>query len=102
MCTIADWQRNTPTMKDGLFRRIAEDVTAHAGEIRRVSLYRDGEPLLDKKLPDRVAILKQGGIRQVSISTNVTLLDEERSRALLEAGLDWDRITELKALGAIT
>ena len=88
MCTIADWQRNTPTMKDDLFGAIADDVTAHADEIRRVSLYRDGEPLLDKKLPDRVAILKDGGIRQISISTNVSLLDEERSRALLEAGLD--------------
>ena len=24
MCTIADWQRKTPTMKDALFRRIAD------------------------------------------------------------------------------
>lgn len=88
MCTIEDWQRNTPTMKDGLFRRIADDICAHAEQVKRVSLYRDGEPLLDKKLPDRVAIMKHGGVREVSISTNVSLLNEERSRALLEAGLD--------------
>lgn len=88
MCTIDDWQRNTPTMKDDLFRRIADDITAHSDEVKRVSLYRDGEPLLDKKLPDRVAIMKDGGIKEVSISTNVSLLDEERSKSLLEAGLD--------------
>lgn len=88
MCTIDDWQRHTPTMKDDLFRKISDDIIAHANEVRRVSLYRDGEPLLDKKLPDRVATLKQGGIRQVSIASNVSLLNEERSSALLEAGLD--------------
>ena len=88
MCTIDDWQRHTPTMKDDLFRRIADDITAHAEVVKRVSLYRDGEPLLDKKLPDRIAILKQGGVKQVSISSNVSLLTEERSKALLESGLD--------------
>ena len=88
MCTIADWQRHTPTMKDGLFQRIADEIIAHRHEVRRVSLYRDGEPLLDKKLAKRVAILKDGGINATSISTNVSLLDERRSRDLLEAGLD--------------
>ncbi len=88
MCTIDDWQRNTPTMKEPLFRRIADDIIDHKDQVKRVSLYRDGEPLLDKRLPDRVAVLKEGGIRQVSISSNVSLLNEERSRALLEAGLD--------------
>ena len=88
MCTIADWQRNTPTMKDDLFQRIADEIIDHRHEVKRVSLYRDGEPLLDKKLPSRVAILKDGGVGGISISTNVSLLTEERSRALLEAGLD--------------
>jgi len=88
MCTIDDWQRNTPTMGEDLFDRISLDVIKHRNEIKRISLYRDGEPLLDKKLPRRVRILKNGGIKQVSISTNVSLLNEERSEKLLEAGLD--------------
>ncbi len=88
MCTIDDWQRHTPTMKDDLFKRIADEVIDHRDEVKRVSLYRDGEPLLDKKLPDRVAMLKDGGVNATSISTNVSLLTPARSRALLEAGLD--------------
>ena len=88
MCTIADWQRHTPTMKDDLFQRIADEAIDHRDQIKRISLYRDGEPLLDKKLPDRIALLKEGGINATTISTNVSLLNEERSRALLEAGLD--------------
>ena len=88
MCTIADWQRKTPTMKDALFRRIADEIIQHRDEVIRVSLYRDGEPLLDRKLPDRIAYLKDGGVGATSISTNVSLLDEERARSVLEAGLD--------------
>lgn len=88
MCTIEDWTRDSPTMKADLFKKISDDLIAHAGELKRVSLYRDGEPLLDKKLPDRVAILKDGGIRQVTISSNIGLLNEKMARALLEARLD--------------
>jgi sulfatase maturation enzyme AslB (radical SAM superfamily) len=53
MCTIGEWQRHTPTMKDALFAKIADDICSHADEVRRVALYRDGEPLLDKKLAKR-------------------------------------------------
>lgn len=88
MCTIDEWERSSPTMKDELFDRIADDLIAHADQLKRVSLYRDGEPLLDKKLPQRIAKLKNGGIRKVTISSNVSLLDEAKSRELLEAGLD--------------
>ena len=88
MCTIDEWERSSPTMKDDLFDRIAEDLIAHAGHLKRVSLYRDGEPLLDKKMPERIARLKAGGIRQISLSSNVSLLNEQKSVELLEAGLD--------------
>ncbi|MEO5375299.1 MAG: radical SAM protein [Alphaproteobacteria bacterium] len=88
MCTVSDWARGTPSMKEPLFRKIADELIANAGTIRRVSLHQDGEPLLDKALPDRVAYLKDGGIRDVGISTNVSLLDEANARRLLEARLD--------------
>lgn len=88
MCTIAHWDRGARPMTDELFSRIASEVVEHAGEIKRVSLYRDGEPLIDPKLPGRIATLKEGGVKDVCISTNVSLLTESKSRELLEAGLD--------------
>jgi hypothetical protein len=88
MCTIGDWTRHAPVMKDALFSRIADELGEHAATVRRVSLYRDGEPLLDKKLPERIALLKAKSIREVAISTNVSLLDQRRGRAILEAGID--------------
>ena len=50
MCTIDDWERKSPTMKDELFLKIADDLGANSSSLKRVSLYRDGEPLLDKKM----------------------------------------------------
>jgi len=88
MCTIADWERGALLMKDDLFEKIVEEVIEHADVLKRVSLYRDGEPLIDKKLSDRCAVLKEGGIKKVSISSNVSLLTEEKSIDLLHAGLD--------------
>ncbi len=88
MCTIEDWERGGRPMTDELFTKIAAEVIQHAPEIKRVSLYRDGEPLIDKKLAGRVATLKEGGVGNIAISTNVSLLNEARARDLLKAGLD--------------
>lgn len=88
MCTIEEWSRKSPAMKDGLYKKIADELIQNRDQLKRVSLYRDGEPLLDKKLASRVAVLKDGGIPEVAISTNVSLLDEKRASDLLDAGLD--------------
>lgn len=88
MCTIADWNRKDGVMKDDLFEKIASELEQHADEVIRVHLYRDGEPLLDKKLPQRIKRLKYAGVKKVGISTNVELLDGPRSAAILEAGID--------------
>ena len=88
MCTIEDWDRKARPMTDALFARIASELIDHADEVSRVSLYRDGEPLMDKKLSNRVAVLKEGGIRNTHISTNVSFLTESKARDLLHAGLD--------------
>lgn len=88
MCTITDWERGSKPMNDELFKKIADEIIVHSNEIIRVSLYRDGEPLIDPKLAQRTALLKQGGIKDVTISTNVSLLTEEKAKDLLNAGLD--------------
>lgn len=89
MCTINDWQRDFKPMTDALFAKIAGELIEHKDEVKRVSLYRDGEPLIDKKLARRVALLKAGGIKSTAISTNVSLLTAERAEELLHAGLDY-------------
>ena len=88
MCTIEDWERGAPSIKDNLFKKIADEIVDHADEIHRVSLYRDGEPLIDKKMPNRISLLKDGGIKNVALSTNVSLLNPKKAEDLLHAGID--------------
>ncbi len=50
--------------------------------------YGGGEPLLNPELVKMVRFCKENGMR-VGFSTNGTVLTEERSRELIEAGLDY-------------
>ena len=49
MCTINDWERNYPVMRDEVFNKISDEIIDNKEFVKRVSLYRDGEPLIDKK-----------------------------------------------------
>ena len=70
MCTINDWERNYPTMKDDVFNKISDELIEYKRYLERVSLYRDGEPLLDKKLPSKINKFTIG----FSLTTIVNLL----------------------------
>lgn len=88
MCTIDDWDRRDGLMDDVTFLKIASEIGEHAKTVKRVQLFRDGEPLLDKKLAARTALMKGVGVKKVGISTNAALLTPSKSRDLLEAGMD--------------
>lgn len=87
-CAIDKWDKSEPWMADPLWDKIADELVQYSDWIRFVDLQRAGEPLLDKKLPERVARLKAGGIKHVMITTNASGLNEANSRKLLEAGID--------------
>jgi radical SAM protein with 4Fe4S-binding SPASM domain len=87
MCTINDWERNYPVMKDDVFNKISDELIENKNFLKRVSLYRDGEPLIDKKISKRINKFKESGIENTSIATNVSLLTEKKSYELLNAGL---------------
>ena len=62
MCTINDWERNYPIMKDEVFNKVSDDIIENKKHIKRVSLYRDGEPLIDKKMAKRINKFYKNGI----------------------------------------
>ena len=88
MCGIDFDKKLKSVMKDDLFNKIAEDIIQHKDEVEKVMLYLDCEPLLDKKLAQRIEMLKKGGIKKTNISTNAELLDVVRGTKILNAGLD--------------
>ncbi len=55
-------------------------------DVRIISLHRDGEPLLNKHLDAYISHLTELGI-YVTVSSNCSLVTEERARRLIEAGL---------------
>jgi radical SAM protein with 4Fe4S-binding SPASM domain len=67
-----------------LFKRIVDEVT---GKTELIFPWGGGEPLLNPDLYRMIRYCKDAGIYTV-VSTNGTLLDEARGRALLESGLD--------------
>jgi pyruvate-formate lyase-activating enzyme len=88
MCSVHSWQRSKSAMSEALFEKLLNELAAHAGWIEQVALQLGGEPLLDRHLERRVAALKRAGIRSVAFTTNASLLTPQRSRSLLEAGVD--------------
>jgi radical SAM protein with 4Fe4S-binding SPASM domain len=89
MCAISKWGNiKKPFMDDSLFKKIADEIIQHKDIVRVVDLTRDGEPLMDKKLEDKIKYLKNGGIRHVNISTNASLLTKRRCKSIIESGID--------------
>ena len=59
---------------------------------KQVVLTSFGEPLIDKRLEDKVAYAKSQGLRTYIIS-NASLLTRSRAKGLIEAGLDELRVS---------
>ena len=55
---------------------------------REVGFYATGEPLLNNNLPHYIRMAKEMGYRYVYITTNGSLLNEEKQEALIKAGID--------------
>jgi hypothetical protein len=86
ICPHRQMSRPVRQMDEALFTRIIDECAAN--RCKEVHLHNFGEPLLDKRLEDRVRYAKRKGIAKVKIFSNGSLLTPERARGLVEAGLD--------------
>jgi radical SAM protein with 4Fe4S-binding SPASM domain len=67
------------------FKRIIANLRS-CFDVRIVSLHRDGEPMLNKRLEAYIEHLTENGI-YVTVSSNCSLVSEERAHRLIRAGL---------------
>jgi radical SAM protein with 4Fe4S-binding SPASM domain len=67
-------------------------IVTQLPDLRRVVLHGLGEPLLNARLPEIIALLRERNI-SVLFNTNALLLNERRGRALISAGLNELRIS---------
>lgn len=83
-----------------LFRKIVDDCTRFPEKIKVLRLYKEGEPLINKRLPDMIRYAKKSGITEsVDFTSNAVLLNHDLSLALIDAGLDRINIS-IEALSA--
>lgn len=92
MCGV-DFGRPVTWLTKELFNKVVEELGRYREWIARVGLALDGEPLLDKRLEEKIAAVKAAGIREVHLSTNASMLTATRSEGLIRAGLDRIYIT---------
>ncbi len=86
ICPHRQMKRPVSVMPPDLYGRIVRECADNG--CREIHLHNFGEPLLDHGLEERIRLAKDAGIGKVKIFSNGALLTEERSRRLIEAGLD--------------
>ena len=60
----------------------------HGEDIKNIRFIGNGEPLINKRLPDMIAYLKQLGVsKRFEVTTNASLLTHEMSDRLIESGI---------------
>lgn len=88
MCPIELWRREQRTMDDELFGLLLDQIAPRVDWLGKLTLQLDGEPLLDKRLDQRVAALKAVGVKAIALSSNASLMTAEWAERLLDAGVD--------------
>jgi looped-hinge helix DNA binding domain, AbrB family len=85
-CVRNVWGEPLADMTDATFGRVLEGMR-ELPDLREVLFGGYGEPFAHPRFLDYLAAVKGLGVR-VTVSTNGTLLDEERARALVDIGAD--------------
>ena len=93
MCGIDFDKRTLVRMDDALFAKIVAELSAWRHHVRKVNLYSDNEPLLDRDLARKIKVIKDAGIETIAIATNASALVNTRAEELIRAGLDQIYIT---------
>lgn len=76
-------------MSDDIFYKAVEQIQKFPDDLKQISLSHQGEPLFNKKIPERVRYIKGKRIKgRVSIHTNGSLLTPDYAVDLVESGID--------------
>jgi radical SAM protein with 4Fe4S-binding SPASM domain len=86
---IDETGRYQGVMKLPLFKKIIDDLAEFKKPIKVLRLYKDGEPFLNKNLPEMIRYAKESGyVEYIDTTTNGSLFSPERLKAVIDAGLD--------------
>jgi len=81
--------RHQGTLPFADFEKLIQDASDFPDPFKVLRLYKDGEPLVNKRLPEMIRLAKESQLFQmVDTTTNGALLTHEKSEALISAGID--------------
>lgn len=76
------------------FKKIIDDLKGFSRPLKMLRLYCNGEPLINRDLPEMIQYAKNAGVTGwLEIVTNASLLSPDLNKKLLGAGLDRIRIS---------
>ena len=93
MCPRELQSRPKGIMNIEMYKKLIDEISEHKDYVKRLHMHNFGEPLLDKKLPERIEYAKSKGIQHVYFVSNASLLNEEASKKLINSGLDEFKIS---------
>ena len=91
-CNVCPYSTTTAyepkaNMAQGLFESLIAQCAEHRSELERLIPYFNNEPFADRRILDRLRSIREKVGVHVELSTNASLLGEERARILLEERL---------------
>ena len=70
-------------------RKVIDDITEFPDKIKTLRLYKEGEPLLNKRLPDIINYARKKDVAErIDFTTNGSLLTHDLGLAIADAGVD--------------
>lgn len=85
------WDKNKRVgiMSYEVYRKVIDDVGEFPNRLKTLRLYKEGEPLLNKRLPDMIHYARRKDVAdRIDFTTNASLLDEDLALAIVDAGVD--------------
>ena len=89
MCPHDKMNRKKGCMDWGLFTRLIDQCAEFEGRGLNIFLHKDGEPLMDLRIFDRIGYARQKLPRsRLHFNTNAALMDADKAEAILKSPLD--------------
>lgn len=86
---LKDVGRPKAMMDWPLFTKVVDGLKEFGERFKLISLYKDGEPLLNQRFPEMVKSIRDAGIAdRIWTKTNGALLNQDLNRRIVAAGLD--------------
>ena len=84
-----DKEKKVNILSYSLYRNIIDQVAEFPDRVKTLRLYKEGEPLLNKRLPDMIYYARKKDVAdKIDLTTNGSLLTEDLNFALIDAGID--------------